>query len=38
MEALIDTLVNTEWGLIILGSFLIISLLIQFYNNRNPRI
>ena len=37
MEALIETLFETEWGIIILGAILLTALLIEFFNNK-PKI
>lgn len=37
MEALISALFETEWGLIILGIFLIGAIIIEFFNNK-PKI
>ena len=37
MEVLIETLFETEWGLIILGVFLVFALIIEFFNNK-PKI
>lgn len=37
MEALIDTIFNTEWGSIIIGIFLLTALLIELFNHK-PKI
>lgn len=37
MEALLETIFSTEWGLIILGVFLLGALLVEFFNNK-PKI
>ena len=37
MEALIETIFETEWGLILFGIMIIIALFINFFNNK-PRI
>ena len=37
MEALIETLFETEWGLIIFGALILIALLIDFFSNK-PKI
>ena len=38
MDILIDTLFNTDWGIIILGVFLLGFVIIEFWNNKNPKI
>lgn len=37
MDVIIETLFETEWGIIILGSILVIALLIEFFgkNSKN---
>lgn len=37
MEIIIETLFETEWGLIILGIFLIGAILIEFFTNNKPK-
>lgn len=37
MEALIDTVLNTEWGSIIIGIFILTALLIELFNHK-PKI
>lgn len=34
MEVIFDSLLNTEWGLIIFGVFIFIGILIGFFNNK----
>ena len=34
MEALFESLVETGWGIIILGSFLILAIIMEFFNNK----
>ena len=39
MDALFESLVNTGWGAIIIGIFIIIALIIHFLDdNHNPKI
>jgi len=33
MQAFIETLLDTDWGIIALGSFLLIAVLIVFFSN-----
>ena len=35
MDVIIETLFETEWGIIILGSILIIALLIEFFSKNS---
>ena len=35
MDVIIETLFETEWGIIILGSILVIALLIEFFSKNS---